>query len=51
MKNGDRLEFVLSGCDNGVEGAKFKEELVIDYRSQEAGLAKTIKGSIAAKVQ
>jgi len=51
LKNGERATFVLSGCDNGEAGAKFKNDLVIDYVSKDSGFSKTIQGTISAKVQ
>ncbi len=51
LENGEKSKFVLSGCDNGEVGAKFKEDLIIDYLNQDSGFTKTISGSISAKVQ
>lgn len=51
MGNGDQFEFILSGCDNGDVGAKFKGNIVIEYTPRDSGLAKTITGSISGKVQ
>ena len=51
LNNGDQLEFVLSGCDNGAIDAQFREDLIIKYVNKDTGFSKTIKGSISAKVQ
>jgi len=41
----------LTGCENGEIGAKFKNNLVIEYTSKDSGLDKTMTGSISGKVQ
>ena len=51
LENGDKSEFVLSGCENGETGGKFKEDLVIEYISREFGISKTIMGTISGKIQ
>ncbi|MBD3355190.1 hypothetical protein GF361_04360 [Candidatus Woesearchaeota archaeon] len=51
LENGEKSEFILSGCDNGEPGAKFKKDLIIEYINQDSGFIKTIRGSISAKVQ
>ena len=51
LKNGDQLEFTLSGCNNGNVGEKFKKDIIIEYTSKDSGLEKTIKGTLSAKIQ
>ncbi|MBW2996254.1 hypothetical protein KY332_03065 [Candidatus Woesearchaeota archaeon] len=51
LNNGGQSEFALTGCDNGDVGAKFKEDLIIEYMNQDSSFTKTITGSIAGKVQ
>jgi len=51
LKNGDRLEFTLTGCSNGDIGEKFKKDIIIAYTSKDSGLEKTIRGTISAKIQ
>ena len=51
LDNGDKLEFVLSGCDNGEVGTNFKEDLIIEYTNEDSSFTKTVRGSIAGKIQ
>jgi uncharacterized protein (UPF0333 family) len=51
LKNGEQFEFILTGCNNGESGGRFKSDIVVDYVSKDSGLSKTIKGSISAKIQ
>ena len=51
LNNGDKLEFVLSGCDNGEAGANFKEDLIIGYTNEDSSFTKTVRGSAAGKIQ
>ncbi|GAI77606.1 unnamed protein product [marine sediment metagenome] len=51
LNNGDKSEFVLSGCNNGEIGAQFKEDLIVEYITKDSSFSKTITGIISGKVQ
>ncbi|MBW2965599.1 hypothetical protein KY342_00680 [Candidatus Woesearchaeota archaeon] len=51
LNNGDKFEFVLSGCNPGETGEKFKEDLIIEYINKDSSFSKTITGAVTAKIQ
>ena len=51
MISGNESTFVITGCNNGVSRDAFKGDIVFKYTEKQTGLAKTVYGNIATKIE
>ncbi|MDO8740038.1 MAG: hypothetical protein Q7J54_00515 [Candidatus Woesearchaeota archaeon] len=49
--NGDKANFVLTGCSNGDVKAKFSGDITINYEEKDTLLNKTTYGSMVTRVE
>ena len=47
----DKITFVLTGCDNGDAGTKFKGDVTIEYTEVESGIDRTMKGTVMTRIE
>ena len=49
--SGTQATFTLTGCTNGVAGARFNQNVALNYTESESGLTRTMKGVVTGKIE
>jgi len=49
--SGVQENFVLTGCSNGAAGSRFNAAVSLNYTESESGLSRTMKGTVAGKIE
>lgn len=50
IENGKQEDFLLTGCNNGVEGSSFRGEVSVEYINVISNFTKEITGEVVTKI-